>query len=37
MIISKSEYRNTKRFDKLTALSKAEGQIQISNAQMIQT
>ncbi|RLC13637.1 MAG: hypothetical protein DRI24_15285, partial [Deltaproteobacteria bacterium] len=35
VINSKSEYRNTKRFDRLTALSKVEGQIQISNAQMI--
>jgi hypothetical protein len=34
MINSKSEYRNTKRFDRLTALTKVEGQIQISNAQM---
>jgi hypothetical protein len=32
----KSEYRNTKRFDRLTALSKVDGQIQISNAQMIE-
>jgi hypothetical protein len=35
VINSKSEYRNTKRFDRLTALSNVEGQIQISNAQMI--
>ena len=32
----KHEIRNPKRFDRLTALSKVEEQIQISNTQMIE-
>ncbi len=31
------EYRNPKRFDKLTALSKVEGQIRNSNGPMTKT
>jgi hypothetical protein len=33
----KPEARNPKWFDKLTILSQVEGQIRISNAQMIKT
>ena len=34
---SKSEARSTKWFDKLTTLSKVEGQIQNPNSQMFKT